>query len=191
MRDPHPSQWKTTTTSRTMNSFYVLSRVMANALGQRTRVPAEPHALFRNEKHQDIHMWRLTWTDYFGRNSWHWETKGPRIRYAISRMLGKEFPPFVLTYRQQISWEIGYTSQEGYEIWQPFAEQALLRFGPTHEVEKSLREMGSVKYRGDVAKFLMKMENLNILARVTGIAWRKMIEDELPVEALRRLSHRK
>jgi len=49
--------------------------------------------------------------------------------------------------------------------------------------------MGSVKYRGDVAKFLMEMENLNIHARVTGIAWRKMIEDELPVEALRRLSH--
>jgi len=86
--------------------------------------------------------------------------------------------------------EIGYTRREGYEFWQVFAEQALRRFGPTHEAEKSLREMGSVKYRGNVAKFLMEMENLNIHARVTGIAWRKMIEDELPVEALRRLSHR-
>jgi len=34
------------------------------------------------------------------------------------------------------------------------------------------------------------MENLNIHARVTGIAWRKMIEDELTVDVLRRLSHR-
>ena len=50
--------------------------------------------------------------------------------------------------------------------------------------------MGSVKYRGDVAKFLIEIENLKIHPRVTGIAWRKMIEDELPVEALRRLSHR-
>jgi len=50
--------------------------------------------------------------------------------------------------------------------------------------------MGSVKYRGDVAKFLMEMENLNIHARVTEIPWRKMIGDELPVEALLRLSHR-
>jgi len=49
--------------------------------------------------------------------------------------------------------------------------------------------MGSVKYRGDVAKFLMEMENPRIHARVTGIAWRKMIEDELPIQALRRLSH--
>jgi len=34
--------------------FNLFSRVMANALGQRTRVPAEGHAMFRNEKHQDI-----------------------------------------------------------------------------------------------------------------------------------------
>jgi len=36
--------------------FNLFSQVMANALGQRTRVPAEPPAMFRNEKHQDIRM---------------------------------------------------------------------------------------------------------------------------------------
>jgi len=30
----------------------------------------------------------------------------------------------------------------------------------------------------------MAMENLNIYARVTVTAWRKMIENEVPVEAL-------
>jgi len=50
--------------------FNLFSRVMANALGQQTRVPAEPPAMFRNEKHQDIRMWLMTCTDYFGRNSW-------------------------------------------------------------------------------------------------------------------------
>jgi len=64
--------------------FNLFSRVMANALGQRTRVPAEPHAMFRNEKHQDIRMWLMTCTDYFGRNSWQWEDEAQRIRYAIS-----------------------------------------------------------------------------------------------------------
>jgi len=105
-------------------------------------------------------------------------------------MDGKAVAPFALTYRRQMTGEIGYTRQEGYEFWPVFAEQALRRFGPTHEAEKSLREMGLVKYRGDVAKFLMEMENLNIHARVTRIAWRKMIEGELTVEAVRRLSHR-
>ena len=46
--------------------FNLFSRVMANVCGQRTRVPVEPPALFRNEKHQDIRMWLLTCTDYFG-----------------------------------------------------------------------------------------------------------------------------
>jgi len=101
----------------------------------------------------------------------------------------KDVALFVLTYRSQMTGEIGYTSQERYEFWYLFAAQALRRFGFTHEGEKSLREMGSVTYRGDVAKFLMEMENLNIHASVTGIACRKMIEDKLPVEPFRRLSH--
>jgi len=170
--------------------FNLFSRVMANALGQRTRVTPEPPAMCRNEKHQDIRMWLMTCTDYFGRKGWQWEDEAQRIRYAISRMDGKQVAPFALTYRRQRTGEIAYTRQEGYEFWHVCVEQAMRRFGPTHEAEKSLREMGSVKYRRDVAKFLMAMANVNIRARVIGIAWRKMIEDELPVKALRRLSHR-
>ena len=75
--------------------------------------------------------------------------------------------------------ELGYTRQEGYEFWHVFAEQALPRFGPTHEAEKSLRVMGLVHYRRDMANFLPDIENLNMDARVTGISWRKMIEDEI------------
>ena len=108
--------------------FNLFSRVMANALGQRTRVPAEPSAMFRNEKPQDIRMWLLTCTDYFGRNSWQWESEAQRIRYAIRRMDGKEVAPFALTYRRQVTGEIGYTRQEGCEFWHVFAVQALRRF---------------------------------------------------------------
>ena len=67
---------------------------MANALGQRTRVPVEPPAMFSNEKHQDIRTWLLTCTDYFGQNGWQWESEAQRMRYAISRMDGKEVAPF-------------------------------------------------------------------------------------------------
>jgi len=56
-------------------------------------------------------------------------------------MDGKEVAPFALTYRQQMTREIGYTRQEGYDFCHVFAEQALRRFGPTHEAEKSLGEM--------------------------------------------------
>jgi len=43
--------------------------------------------------------------------------------------------------------------------------------------------MRSVHYDSDIAKSLMEMENLNIHARVTGIAWRMMMEDEIPEDA--------
>jgi len=92
-------------------------------------------------------MWLLTCTDYFGRNNGQWENEAQRIRYAISPMLGKEVAAFALSYRRQMTGEIGYTRQEGYELWHVFAEHALRRFGPTDEAEKSLREMGSVKYQ--------------------------------------------
>jgi len=62
-------------------------------------------------------------------------------------MDGKEVAAFALSYRRQMTVEIGYTRQEGYELWHVFAEHALRRFRPTDEAEKSLREMGSVKYQ--------------------------------------------
>jgi len=111
---------------------------MANALGQWTRVPAEPPAMFRNEQHQDISMWLLTCTDYFGRNSWQWEHEAQRIRYATSQMDGNEVARFALTYRPQMTQEIGNTRQEGYHFWHVFAEQALRRFRPTHEAVRTV-----------------------------------------------------
>jgi len=49
--------------------------------------------------------------------------------------------------------------------------------------------MELVKYQGDIEKYLLDLENLNIQAQVTGIAWRYMVEKRLPLEALRRLSN--
>jgi len=67
---PAPQQEENDYDAKNDEQFNLFSRVMANALGQRTRVPAEPPAMFRNEKHQEIRMWRMTCRDYFGRNSW-------------------------------------------------------------------------------------------------------------------------
>jgi len=83
----------------------VFSRVLADSLGPRTRVPAEPPALFRNEKHQDIHRWLLTCRNYLGQNSWQWEDERQRIGYDISRVKGKEVTPFALTHRRQMTGE--------------------------------------------------------------------------------------
>ena len=50
--------------------------------------------------------------------------------------------------------------------------------------------MGFVKYLGHMAKFLLEIESRNIYARVTVIARRKMIEDQIPKDVLRGMSLR-
>jgi len=53
----------------------------------------------------------LTCTDYFGQISWQWEDEVQRIRYAIRRMEGEQVALFALTYRRQMTGDLGYTKQ--------------------------------------------------------------------------------
>jgi len=55
-RDPHPLLEEDEYDAENDEQFNLFAWVIANALRQRTRVPAEPPAMFRHEKHQDIHM---------------------------------------------------------------------------------------------------------------------------------------
>ena len=84
--------------------------------------------------------------------------------------------------------ELGYTRLEGYELWDIFTEQMVRRFGPTHEEEKALRQKMKVRYTGDIHQFLLEIDNWNVKVKVTRVVLRKMIEDQIPEEAVRRLS---
>jgi len=92
-------------------------------------------------------------------------------------MEGKEVARFALIYCRQMTRDLGYTKQAGYNFWHIFAGEALPRLGLTDEAEISLREIGFVKFHGDIARFLPEMENLDIDTIVTGIAWGQMMED--------------
>ena len=84
-------------------------------------------------------------------------------------MEGHQVSSFAMTYRNQMTGELGFTRQEGYELWAIFAEQVVRRFGPTHEEVKALREMMKVRYKGDIDQFLLEIENWNVKAKVTGV----------------------
>ena len=45
-----------------------------------------------------------------------------------------------------------------------------------------------VRYRGDIDQFLLEIDNWNVKVKVTGDVLRKMIEDQIPEEVVRRLS---
>ena len=48
--------------------------------------------------------------------------------------------------------------------------------------------MMKVRYMGEIDQFLLEIENWNVKARVTGVAFRKMIDDQIPDEAVRRIA---
>ena len=103
-------------------------------------------------------------------------------------MQGATVTPFAMAYRNQMTGELGYTKQDGYNQWEIFKEQVIRRFGPTHEDVKALRELYLLKYKGDIDEFLQQIESKNNRAKVTGIALRKIVEDQVPEEAIRRMS---
>jgi len=50
-------------------------------------------------------------------------------------MEGKQVGPCELSYRRQMTGELGFTRQVENKFWHVFAEQAGARFGPTREAE--------------------------------------------------------
>jgi len=69
-----------------------------------------------------------------------------KILYAIGRIEGKEVAPFPLAYRKQMTGELGFQKQEGYEYWHILKAQVILPFTVCHEEERALTRMELIKY---------------------------------------------
>jgi len=166
----------------------LFSRALGKAIGTTTKHPAEPLSDYQHAKHQDIQFWLTTCKDFFYRNPYQWQDEADHIKYGLSKLKGAQVVSFAMTYRNQMTGELGHIRQEGYQLWAVFAEQAIRRFGPTHEDEIGLREMLKVRYKNHINQFLLEFENWKVKAKVTGIALRKLIRDQIPDKALQRMS---
>ena len=133
----------------------------------------------------------MTCEDFFERNAWQWEEEEERIKYALSMMDGNAVTPFAITYRKKMTGEFGFPKHDGYDLWINFKAQLHDKFSIMHRAQRALRNMEKVRYEGDIEKYLLTLENLNIDAEMTGVAWRHMIEKRLPIEARRRWAHKK
>ena len=134
------------------------SRALGKAIRETTKRPAQPPSGYEHAKHQDIWVLLTTCKDLFDRNPFQWQDEADRIKYALSKLKGSQVASFGMTYRNQMTGELGHTRQEGYELWDLFAEQAIRRFGRTHEEENALREMLEVRYKNDINQFLLQFE---------------------------------
>jgi len=165
-----------------------VSRALGKAIGEMMKRSVQPRSEYEHAKHQDIRFGLTTCKDSFDRNPYEWQVEADCIKYALSKLKGSQVASFAMTNRNQMTGELGHIRQEGYKLWDVFAEQAIGRFGTTHEEEKALRAMFKVRYKNDINQFLLEFENWNVKAKVTGIAFRKLIRDQIPDEAVRRMS---
>jgi len=82
----------------------------------------------------------------------------------------------------------GFTRDPDYATWERFRQELIKRYIGIQEERRSLDEMDRISYNGKIDTYLLLLENLNIKAGLSRIAWRVRVESKLPHEILRRLS---
>jgi len=83
----------------------------------------------------------------------------------------------------------GFTRDPDYATWERFRPEIIKRYIGIEEERRALDEMDRISYKAKIDTYLLLLENLNIKAGRSGIAWRVRVECKLPQEILRRLSH--
>jgi len=91
------------------------SRALGKAIGEMTRRPGQPPSEYKHAKHQDILLWVTTCKDFFDRNLYpgQWKDEADRIKYALSKLKGSPVASLAMTYRNQMTGELGHIRQEG------------------------------------------------------------------------------
>ena len=79
----------------------------------------------------------------------------------------------------------GYTQDPSYSTWERFRQAIIERYIGIEEERRALEEMDKIIYKGKIYTYLLLLENLNIKAGLTGIAWRVKVESKLPQDILR------
>ena len=90
------------------------SRILGRAIGDTSKHPAQPPSEYEHAKHPDVRFWLTHRKDFFDRNPSQWRIEADTIKYALSKMKGNQVLSFAMTYRNQMTGELGFTIQEGY-----------------------------------------------------------------------------
>ena len=150
---------------------------------------AEPPYFFQGDDNQDVRNWLTACEDYFDRNPYQWENHSHRIVFALGKTKGNKGAPFAEKYRKVMGGIGGFTRDPDYATWERFRQDIIKRYIGIEEEQRALDEMHRISSKGKIDTYLLLLENLNIKAGLSGIAWRLCVESKPPQEILRRLSH--
>ena len=85
----------------------------------------------------------------------------------------------------------GFTRDPDYSTWERFRQEITKQYIGIEEERRALQEMDKINYQGKIDTYILLLENLNIKAGLTEIAWGVRVESRLPKDILRRLSYQK
>ena len=98
------------------------SRLLGTAIVDTSKHLAQPPPEYEHAKHQDVRFWLTSSKDLFDCNPSQSRIEADRIKYALSKMKGPQVSSFAMIDRNQMTGELYFTRQEGYELWAIFAE---------------------------------------------------------------------
>jgi len=91
------------------------SRALGKAIDEKTICPAQSPSGYEHAKQQDIRFWLTTCKHFFDRNAYQAQDEAEHIKYAVSKPKGSKLAFFAMTYRNQMTGELGLTQHQGYE----------------------------------------------------------------------------
>ena len=89
------------------------SRALGKAIRESTKRQAQPPPEYEHAKLQDVRFWLTACKDFFDPNPCQWQDKADQIKYALSKLEEPQVSAFAMTYRNQMTGELGYTRQGG------------------------------------------------------------------------------
>ena len=85
------------------------SRALGKAIGDTTKRPAQPPPEYEHAKHQDVRFCLRAYKDFLDCNPYQGQDGADRIKYALSELKRPQVSAFAMTYRNQMTGELGYT----------------------------------------------------------------------------------
>jgi len=150
---------------------------------------AEPPYFVQGDDNQDVRNWLTAFEDYFDGNPYQWENHSHLIVFALGKTKGNKVAPFAERFQKVMRGIGGFTRDPAYATWERFRQEIIKRYIGIEEEPQALDEMDRISHKGKIDTYLLLLENLNIKAGLSGIAWRVRVKRKLPQEILRRLSH--
>ena len=96
--------------------------------------------------------------------------------------------PFAKWYRKSMNGTMGAEFIPELVSWERFSQEIIYKFQGMEQDRQAVGDIEKVSYNDDIEEYLLKLVNLNMKARVSGVAWRILVEKKLPKDILRRIS---